>query len=312
MNSVDHLLSRYRQLDEDGPMHFFHSLQDLSQNFMCPIKLLLIMAMRTGQTYGTTIEDVLDHTRRTDGRVHWRSPERPVICAQNPSRLTEVNRPVDPNQLNALLKKMADGTGISDRVTTHAIRRGAIRDVGHLPQSTVNLTDSAIAAAVAGHSWRSLQSGVTDDYIGSRQVDFHNLRADQHLSRDQLAPRRGSRPFRRSLRHIDISRYMEDHGMDPQDQRARDRARHRLHRARLNSVEDDDDDEVEFVPRDSSEEEDSEEDLGEDPDSSSEEDSEEDLEEDLDENVKSTETVTIVLGILTFHLEHRACGRPGS
>lgn len=164
-------------------MHWFSSLQDASQNLMCPIKLLLIMAMRTGQTHGSTIKDILEHTRRTNNRVHWRFPERPVICAQNPSRLTEVNRPVKPDRLNALLKKMAERTGISDRVTTHAIRRGAIRDVVHLPPSTLNLTDRAVGAAVADHSRRALQSGVTDDYVGSLQVGFcrqtHSLRGQK-------------------------------------------------------------------------------------------------------------------------------------
>lgn len=110
-------------------------------------------------------------------------PRAPVICAQNPSRPTEVNRPVKPDRLTALLKKMAEGTGISDRVTTHAIRRGAIHDVVHLPSSTLNLTDRAVGAAVADHSRRALQSGVTDDYVGSLQVGFcrqrHSLRGQK-------------------------------------------------------------------------------------------------------------------------------------
>lgn len=90
---------------------------------------------------------------------------------------------------------MAQETGMLGRLTTHSIRRGTMRDVVHLPSSAVNLTDRAIGAAVADHSRAAYQADVTDDYIGSVQKNFYNVRADHNLT-DELAPRAASGPRR--------------------------------------------------------------------------------------------------------------------
>jgi hypothetical protein len=48
---------------------------------MCPIKIILILAHRSGNVHSTTTEEVLNHTKgRADQTVQWRHPDRPVLC----------------------------------------------------------------------------------------------------------------------------------------------------------------------------------------------------------------------------------------
>jgi hypothetical protein len=136
-----------------------------------------------------------------------------------------------------------------DRETSHAIRRGAIRDVAHLPASEVNLTDRAVGAAVAGHSSRAFQSGITDDYIGSLHTNFHNLRADNHITGD-LAPRITSGPHRGAQRihPATVSQFVQNEGFDVNDRLARARACRRIRANQLTLQSDSDEDDADFVP----------------------------------------------------------------
>lgn len=184
--------------------------------------------MRTGQTYGAAIQQVLQHTRnRSDRRVRWKHPGRPLIFTSTKQLLTEADEPMSVGRANAMLKEMAKRTGMTDRVTTHAIRWGAIRDVAHLPASAIDNPTNAISAAVAGHSRNALRSGLTDDYIGSLRVNFLNLRAEHSSTGDRAATRSLGVTAQR-LRSSDVSRFMVTQGQDPNDQRARARACYQL------------------------------------------------------------------------------------
>ena len=66
---------------------FRKSLPEDNDNGLCPIKFVLILAIRSGTVYGNTIEAVLEHTKaRADGTMQWRYPNRTVLCAAGPRR----------------------------------------------------------------------------------------------------------------------------------------------------------------------------------------------------------------------------------
>lgn len=54
---------------------------------MCPVKLLLVPALRSNNSHGSTIEEVLSHAgNRVDRRIIWRNPDLPVFCTMPNSR----------------------------------------------------------------------------------------------------------------------------------------------------------------------------------------------------------------------------------
>lgn len=58
------------------------TLQTSSDSIICPIKLLLILALRLGNVAETSIDDLLKNTAQRNNRtVLWRYPDRPVLCA---------------------------------------------------------------------------------------------------------------------------------------------------------------------------------------------------------------------------------------
>lgn len=48
---------------------------------MDPVKLVVVMASRTGATVATSIDELMEQTlARSDGTVQWARPKRPVLC----------------------------------------------------------------------------------------------------------------------------------------------------------------------------------------------------------------------------------------
>jgi hypothetical protein len=70
------------RVDEKKYFHLFcTALAEGHDKVMCPIKIILILAHRSGNVHSTTIEEVLNHTKgRADQTVQWRHPDRPVLC----------------------------------------------------------------------------------------------------------------------------------------------------------------------------------------------------------------------------------------
>ena len=61
------------------------AIKDNENNIVCPIRFLLILALRRGNVSGSTISEVLSTAyRRTDKTVKWTHGERPVMVAQKP------------------------------------------------------------------------------------------------------------------------------------------------------------------------------------------------------------------------------------
>jgi hypothetical protein len=208
----------FRDILNDDDICYVDALQDASQNAVCVIKLLLIVALRFGHVYGTTINEVLEHTaKRADRTVQWIYPKRPVLCKiPRGSAETTFNEPAPANQLSNTLVEMGLAAGVLDRITSHALRYGAIRDTVHIKKTVAGLQEH-LAAMVAGHSNSSKHRGVTRMYIGGVQTTVYNLRAEEKFN-DKLAPKFAVSPMKmRGNTTAEIDDYLEQHGLDKLD-----------------------------------------------------------------------------------------------
>lgn len=68
------------------------------------------------------------------------------------------DEPTKIERLNAFRKEISTGTRIADRVTTHAVWRGARRDVVHLPHSSLDISDRTIGSKQLGDEVVSVRS----------------------------------------------------------------------------------------------------------------------------------------------------------
>jgi len=135
-----------KDLVNDDLVVFINPLEDRSHNAVCVIKVLLIVALRLGMVYGTTIREVLQHAAaRHDRMVQWKHPERPVLCQMRKrSGPLALDKPLPAVQLTAFLRQVALVAGVLDRVSSHAVRRGAIRDSAHLKEAVAGVATTTL------------------------------------------------------------------------------------------------------------------------------------------------------------------------
>jgi hypothetical protein len=133
---------------------------------MCPIRLLLILALRTGQTVAASIDEVLiTAASRRDRTIHWRNGKGPVLgCLRQEARIHH-ERPGLVNQVNKTLLIAGRLVGISARLRPHDLLRGATRDLMKV-QDRLKGGPNEAAAARIGHSRKDLFRGKTDKLAG--------------------------------------------------------------------------------------------------------------------------------------------------
>lgn len=209
---------------------FCDPLENLSQSVACPIKLLLVLALRLGYVHGTTVEDCLAHTaRRMDRTIQWKAPDAPVFCRMSGhSAFLNLDKPAGQHQVRITLQQMALLTGILDRVDSRGIRRGALRDQAYLDKATTGVA-TRCTALVAGHSSTAFARGTTQDYVGALEHPIYNMRADLPR-KDRMAPAvaaQGGPPIafrqRRTAPH-EVADFMKAHNMDVGDANQRKKA----------------------------------------------------------------------------------------
>ncbi|KAH9223686.1 hypothetical protein DL95DRAFT_453629 [Leptodontidium sp. 2 PMI_412] len=219
-----------RNDDEDV---YIDPLKHANQNVVCSIKLLMIVALRFGHVFGTTLSEVLGHTaQRADRTVQWKRPEWPVVCQVNLGVLLPVREPAPNTQANHSLKQMALAGGILGHITPHSLKRGAVRDAAYLKKTMIGVTNAAVGL-VAHHHARSTTAGVTGQYVGDLQSPIYNLRAESDFV-DRKSPKTASTPFalkRSSGKEID--EYMDMHGMDKTSKLKRNTAGKRLQKEQI-------------------------------------------------------------------------------
>lgn len=159
---------------------------------MCRVHLLLTHALRNGLVFGTTLQEVLDHTVGSPNRkLVWKFPKLPVLTAiaRKPHRcnLEEATRPHQP--LNAI-KEMGLISNVVSRVYMHATRLGAARDIAHLPKSNEGggITTHDVRQAL-GHTMEAFRGGTTERYVGDPSIEFYNQRAKNKHHENGLEPK---------------------------------------------------------------------------------------------------------------------------
>jgi hypothetical protein len=159
------------------------TLRDPSRNVVCPVKLLFIQALRSGNL--SSLDDALTQASlRRDRTIQWLYPERPrPVIPQFSKRSAFIawNLPAAPGQINTTTKVLGQVAGILAHIVSHDIRRGGARDLANLipiSKHPIGVATKEVAQ-VTGHSAISFTNGTTDKYVGEVEQDTYTTRAEQ-------------------------------------------------------------------------------------------------------------------------------------
>ncbi|KAK6002407.1 hypothetical protein QM012_002045 [Aureobasidium pullulans] len=161
---------------------------DPKLNTTDPIKLVLLLGLRTGALQARSIQEVINTAlTKQDGLVQWAQPEWPLHPAFESNASAVISSsPTTGSQLGHTLNEAAKLTGINEPLIPHDIRRGAARDMYRLP--SLSIAGSSAAQTLLDHSESSLRSGVTDEYV-NEPVDSRWEERANSVSDPQWDPR---------------------------------------------------------------------------------------------------------------------------
>jgi hypothetical protein len=200
-------------------------------NVICPIKLLLIQALRAGniKDASTVGEALVNASQRSDKAIQWLFPARPVIPAiSRPNyAFLEMEKPAPRMQLYNSIIELGLIAGVLARLSPHQLRKGAARDLSHLKKSISGVADEKIARGL-GQSRRSLGQGITDDYVGDIDDDLYTMRVEDGYEYKR-APAIGAPFKKRKLDAEEIKKYCNDHNLDSALESNRTNARRHLY-----------------------------------------------------------------------------------
>jgi len=167
-------------------IYYLSPLVENHQRHVCPITFLLVHALRHSLVEGATLEDILQTAaQRSDRTVRWLFPNRPVLVAftSRPLRCV-LDQPASYTQLWWTIREMGLIAGMLDRCYAHALRKGAARDLAHLPGSAFDgkgVTTEIVRQSI-GHNATTLSKGVTEAYVGGMSADAFSARAANLVS----------------------------------------------------------------------------------------------------------------------------------
>ena len=103
---------------------------------ICPIKWLLILALRTSVVVQTNIRDLTEAVDKLHNKsLVWQTPDRPVLCAlKGTGGELDLEKPAPAKQLLGTLKLGCDLIGMLPLPVTHDMRRGAAVEFAHFPK----------------------------------------------------------------------------------------------------------------------------------------------------------------------------------
>jgi hypothetical protein len=219
------------------------------------IKLLLVMALRTGNVAETSIDDLLETTRKRKNRtVVWRDGTLPVLKAASNSHLLDLNAPAPEKQTCRILQQSSSLVGLLKTPGTHDIRRGVAFETSLLP-STNSVDGVDRAAQILGHTNKAKAGGLTAQYIGGAvesrlvdrlEVDFSSVvvKAPEQVRASYVSP---------TFSKAEVSAYMLSKGMSEQDKNERRKARRHMATAHKKEwVKANDQSQIEDLPLDES------------------------------------------------------------
>lgn len=193
-------------------------MDDVQNNVVCPIKLLLVHALRTGHVAQTSIESLLAVVQATPNRtVQWLRPSDPVVPAVHRHKhgFLDFSKPANPMQVTSTLRAAGLLAGVLVPLQSHDIRAGASRDVSKLPPDAIKGVAGVAVAKVLGHTPKTTSKGLTDDYVGGIDTAVNALVA-KNAKADRVAPKIGRNPYvKRRIPPAEIDEFCEEHGLDP-------------------------------------------------------------------------------------------------
>ncbi len=122
----------------------FRELTDPAYNIACPVKLLLIFALRTGAVPETSWAQLRANAKdRSSQRVVWTTPTAPVFCQPGKgSAILKVGAAAETDSCLKTLRLACDKLGLLDTPRLHDLRRGAAYEQRALgKQSNLNALD---------------------------------------------------------------------------------------------------------------------------------------------------------------------------
>lgn len=138
-----------RNNDKDDPTYnrtkTLGALPEPKDNLICPIRLLLIVALRTGNVEATSIDELRTKVLSTQRKmVVWKYPQRPVIPSNRHKRLN-LDTPAETSQMRETIAYATRIAGVLVPLTTHDLRRGSARDLANLPSPVVGIATKQTA-----------------------------------------------------------------------------------------------------------------------------------------------------------------------
>lgn len=190
------------------------ALKDAANNIICPVRLLLIVALRLGGVQAVTIDEVLRKAAaRNDKTVQWVHPKRPVLCAFGPgiSRVL-VEKPANSHQLSHTMAHAAPLAGfLTTSIRSHDLRRGAAQDTANLKSKIKGHATDAVAEYL-GHN----NTKTTKRYTRGIRDSVYTMRVEENFQDPfNLATTDSRYVKRRRLDPAVITKMCEKEGLDP-------------------------------------------------------------------------------------------------
>jgi hypothetical protein len=117
-------LKRFESIDEPGLV------------MMCPVKIVLVLALRLGHTaVHTSLNDLIAATTaRGDKIVQWRDPHQPVLCAFILGEAgLDCSQPAPSSQIGRTFATASKRIGLTVHITAYDVSRGAAKDTMAVP-----------------------------------------------------------------------------------------------------------------------------------------------------------------------------------
>lgn len=201
------------------------ALRRPSDNPICAVKCLLILALRTGATISTTLDEILSKAAaHAPKKVVWIRWSRPVLASfATASAGLGIDKPAGTHQAGWTINGAALLAGITQPIIPHDIRRGGIRDLASLQKSKVPDSIHAGMAATLGHRRPTMHAGVTEDYAQLPTRDTWTMRAAEQDLTDPFGLASVAPPLsfrKRKYEKTEIAVYCEEREWDATDERA--------------------------------------------------------------------------------------------
>jgi hypothetical protein len=189
-------------------------LKDAANNIICPIALLLIVALRLGNIQAVTVDEVLRNAAaRNDKTIQWVHPKRPVLCAFGAgiSRVL-ADKPANSHQLSNTMAHAAPIAGfLTTTIRSGDLRRGAAQDAANLESKIKGHATDAVAEFL-GHN----DTKTTKRYIGGIRDSVYTMRVEENFQDPfNLATTDSRYVKRRRLDPAVITEMCEREGLDP-------------------------------------------------------------------------------------------------